>query len=324
MVILAGSCAKEREISSNADNVRFFEAWMKVNHPDVKEEKSGIFILEDEVGTGALVDDTKYIFITHTSTDLEGNITSTSDIDVAKQIGSYNKSYYYGPQVLRVEDKCNLYGLEMMAEDMRIGGKRKAVLPMWLLTYDRYDTLDEYKDVKTESANTIYTMEIKGMTDDIEKWELDSLSKYAKENFEITDTISKGFYYKELKECSDTTSFPEDTTIYINYIGRLTNGQVFDTTIEDTAKVHNIWVSGKTYQPQPVKWGEEANDITLGEDGSSVIPGFYKTLWEMRAHEKGVGVFYSALGYGASSTNPTIPAYSSLIFEIEIVDKTEE
>ena len=44
-----------------------------------------------------------------------------------------------------------------------------------------------------------------------------------------TDTTQvDGFYYKQLQAPSDTTSFPKDTTIYINYTGRLLNGLVFD------------------------------------------------------------------------------------------------
>ena len=54
---------------------------------------------------------------------------------------------------------------------------------------------------------------------------------------------------------------------------------------------------------------------------SDMIPGFAMTLWQMRAHEKGIGVFYSPLGYGYNGSGASIPSYSPLIFEIEIVDK---
>ena len=143
-----------------------------------------------------------------------------------------------------------------------------------------------------------------------------------------TDSTSYGFYYQQLKEPADTHSFKADTSIYINYTGRLLNGQVFDTTIADTAKVHNIYSSSNTYSPVKITWGESYTDLTMTASGSSssssIISGFQKTLWEMRhPYEKGVGMFFSSYGYGSSGSGNTIPSFSPLVFEIEIVDKPE-
>ena len=44
----------------------------------------------------------------------------------------------------------------------------------------------------------------------------------------------------------------------------------------------------------------------------------------MKSHEKGVGIFYSALGYGSSGSGNAIPGFSPLMFEIEVVDKPAE
>ena len=62
----------------------------------------------------------------------------------------------------------------------------------------------------------------------------------------------------------------------------------------------------------------------MGSSSSTTISGFARTLWEMRAFEKGVGIFYSPLGYGVSGSGASIPSYSPLIFEIEIVAKPED
>ena len=61
----------------------------------------------------------------------------------------------------------------------------------------------------------------------------------------------------------------------------------------------------------------------MGTEASSVIGGFSKTLSKMKAMEKGMGIFYSPLGYGYSGSEPSIPPYAPLIFEIEIVAKPE-
>ena len=57
---------------------------------------------------------------------------------------------------------------------------------------------------------------------------------------------------------------------------------------------------------------------------SDMITGFAMTLWQMRAMEKGVGVFYSPLGYSYNGSGSTIPAYLRLVFEIEIVEEPED
>ena len=72
---------------------------------------------------------------------------------------------------------------------------------------------------------------------------------------------------------------------------------------------------------------ERKTSLTFSEiklDGSGIITGFALTLWQMRAYEKGVGIFYSDLGYKHSGSGKQIPGYAPLIFEIQIVDKPKE
>ena len=99
---------------------------------------------------------------------------------------------------------------------------------------------------------------------------------------------------------------------------------MFDTTIERVAKDNGLYDAGKTYGPVSVKWGENYTDLTLGSGESSVITGFALTLWQMKAMESGIGIFYSPLGYSYSGSEPSIPPYAPLIFEIEIVEEPEE
>ena len=44
----------------------------------------------------------------------------------------------------------------------------------------------------------------------------------------------------------------------------------------------------------------------------------------MQAYEKGVGIFYSDLGYSYSGSGKSIPGYAPLVFEIELVAKPED
>ena len=55
-------------------------------------------------------------------------------------------------------------------------------------------------------------------------------------------------------------------------------------------------------------------------EGEGTITGFQAALFRMHAYEKAVTAFYYGLGYGATSKT-LIPSYSSLQFELELVDK---
>ena len=61
--------------------------------------------------------------------------------------------------------------------------------------------------------------------------------------------------------------------------------------------------------------------ITITSSKSSVIDGFSYMLWRMGPFEAGTGIFLSRLGYAASGSGSSIPAYSPLRFDIEVVEK---
>lgn len=325
--LLAG-CAKEKTTNGNEDNKTYLEAWLRARHPGVTASGIGIYILDDQPGNGTAYTGQDHIYAEYTSRDLDGNITGSTSRRIAQQLGTYNPSYYYGPAVIASNTDNLQAGLEALLTGMRTGGTRTALIPNWLLTYNRYSSADEYlrKANAGNNAHTIYTVSLQQIIEDEAKWELDSLSRFIARNAPDAVPVKdeEGFYYRQITAPTDTTSFPKDTTIYINYTGRLLNGQVFDTTIKDTAKVHNIYSSSKTYAPVSISWAEEATDLKMGTSGSSVIEGFSKTLFQMRTFEKGVGYFVSAKGYGSSGSGSTIPSYSPLIFEIEIVEATTE
>ena len=73
-MVLAASCAKEGTSELNADNKAYFDAWMKVNHPSVSPTGLGVYIIDDQPGTGAVIDDdVLYIRCEYSSMDLDGN-----------------------------------------------------------------------------------------------------------------------------------------------------------------------------------------------------------------------------------------------------------
>lgn len=317
--ILAG-CAKDPSSNTNQDARDYFEAWMAANYPDVQPDANDIYLISDNAGDGEVLTDQPYMYVSYTSSDIEGNISSTTEEKIAKQLGTYVKGNYYGPKVVATEGLMT--GLGYMVEGMAVGGSRKGIIPFWMNTYSVYKTQQDYFKKAASTTSVMYDIRIADIIDDIDKWEVDSLENHLSHVYKFKpDSLSYGFYYVMMTPPEDEEEFPRDTTIYINYTGRLLNGQVFDTTIKDTAIVHGIYSSSKTYSPVSVSWSTEESKLEMS--GSSVISGFAKALWNMHAYEKGRTFFISSLGYSYSGSGNQIPAYSPLDFEIELVDKPE-
>ena len=320
-------CAKTETIGPNDAYQRYFKAWMHVNHPEAEASGLGVYVIKDKQGDGIKVGKEGYVLLDYKATDLEGNITSYTDKQTAKQLGKYDTTSFYGPKVMSTTEGTMPAGLAEALIGMKEGGRKKVIIPSWLMSHMSYETEEEYLASSSSSASTIYDITVRTYTDSIQLHEINLIEDYIKKNPQIFNSKmvndTTGFYYQPLSENISTEKFEKDTTIYINYTGRLLNGLVFDTTIEKVAKDNGIYSSSRTYGPTEVNWGEKYDDLTLGSSKSTVIPGFALTLWHMHPMEKGMGVFYSPLGYSFNGSGSSIPGYAPLIFEIEIVPAPE-
>lgn len=321
--VLTG-CAKTNTAGKNDAAKRYFDAWLLTHYPDAQKVAPGIYIIEDIPGTGISVSDIKsfpYVRAHYTSKDLQGNVKKTTVESLAKQVGTYSESEYYGPYFFYRGDNNLEAGIDAVLSTMKVGGKRTAIVPGWLSSYERYDSEEEYL-ANVSGSDYIYTFEVTEAVPDIKKWEIAQAENYlAKTYSNIPDSTGLGFYYIKIKDGTDTTSFKNGDKVYLNYTGRLLSGKVFDTTIADTAKVHGIYSPSNTYEPTYVTWADKYEDLTMGTSNSDVIDGFKKTIYSMKLGEKGAGVFISDRGYTYNGSNSTIPPYAPLVFEIEITKK---
>lgn len=338
-------CAKVVNPGANEAHKREFDAWMELNHPGLEPSGLGIFVVHETPGNGAEVTDNGLALVSYKVTDLEGNITAYTELETAKQLGTDSKTAYYGPKFWTTYETTIGAGLGDALIGMKAGGTMDVIVPSWLMTSRVFDTEEDYIDYYDEEgtssfSDTRYQFSVVDFTEDIDQWQIDSIGKFFRNpdvmisgkpastvfngmNADVDTVTVNGFYYKQLAAPVSTKELPKDTTVYINYVGKLLNGLVFDTNIERVARENYLYSKSKTYEPVQINWGEEYSDITMTSSQSSVIPGFALTLWQMKAMEKGVGVFYSSLGYGASGSGDAIPGYAALIFEIELVEKPE-
>ena len=328
-ILLLAACAKSESESDNDATKRYVEAWMYVHYPDIEATDPGYYLLEETEGTGMEYSGEYYVWLEYNTTDLAGNYSGTTYKTIAQQIGEYEQATYYGPQWMINAESSMPAGLSYLLEGMKIGGSKKAVIPGYLNTYSRYDTAEEYLSHESSYSTSIYEITLRDFTDDIVMWEVDSLERHMEKYYEGLDSTAYGIYYYQTLEPTDTTSFDEDTTIFIDYIARRLDGQVYETTIEDTAKYYGVYDEDITYEPIGVSFGDEWSDLDYDdeddEDYFNLLSGMKYVLYNnMRTYEQGTVMFISYYGFYYSGNDETVPIYCPLQVDIMLVDDPDD
>lgn len=329
-LLLAAGCAKDNTPSTGETARAYLQTWVQEFHPELQPNADGLYVMADEAGTGALWDESHgYTIGSVTIRTLGGTISATDEEVLAQQLGTWVEGNYYGPRIFATGEGISYAGVDALLKGMRLGGTRTAIVPAWMITQYRYGTQQEYIDAATTSTSLIYTIRPEFQFDDLDRWEKDSLLTYARRHYgaDIQSQIIPG------KEAADSTlyfvsdstafkgkePFDRDTTLRINYTGRLLNGQVFDTSVAEVAVAARIYNESKSYEPLSITYASNYDSIKTSE-GSDLIDGFQIGLYKMRwTGQKAVVLFTSSLGYTSSGSGDVIPPYSPLLFELEIL-----
>lgn len=337
--ILTAGCVTNNTLSTGEQAKEYLELWMqkwnKDNGKDVQPTDMGLYILEDIPGPAAAdlwSSDSKYCYAEVTIRTLSGTVSATDSEDIAKQLGTYSKTTYYGPKVFMVGEGISYAGVDEALKGMRLGGKRTVVVPAWLMTNSRYSSAEKYIAACTSSSHYIYTISLSEQFQDVTEWEKAKIAQYVKANFPgATATVMPGS--EEGAEAdgtfwfiSDVSGFKDDdkrsetsSDFKVNYTGSLLNGTVFDTSVQKTAIDNDIYDASSSYVPLSVAFADNWSDISI--NGTSFVDGFkagVSLMWW--SGQKATVIFTSSHGY-SSTSKPAIPAYSPLVFELELVPK---
>lgn len=148
----------------------------------------------------------------------------------------------------------------------------------------------------------------KAETDKAKKSESARIAAFIKkEDLKPTVTAS-GLNYVITKESKGPLAKPGDT-VEVNYSGKFLGGKVFDTSDEAVAKKANIHMQGRPYQPIKIPVGV----------GSGIITGWEEALLLLPQGTKATLILPSKLAYGEQGSQPAIPPFTPLVFDVEIV-----
>lgn len=335
--LLTAACVSDNKPTSGEQAKSYLEIWMarwnQENGKDVKPDALGMYILDDIPGPANAKEWDASIPYTYASTTirtLSGTITSTDDASLAKQLGTFAESYYYGPKVFTTGSSYSYAGLDQLLTGMRVGGTRTMVIPAWMLTTSRYSTIEDYLEACSSTTSYIYTVTLADQFEDVTQWEKQRIADYVNANHPGATSTK----FPDLEEddgtywfITDASGFSEEnrreetaSNLKLNYTGRRLDGQVFDTTVEKTAIDFDIYNSSNSYTPGNVGFSATWSDITLNSS-SSLIEGFKAGLSMMWwAGQKATVIFTSSHGYSATGSGNAIPGYCPILFELELVE----
>ena len=154
--------------------------------------------------------------------------------------------------------------------------------------------------VRTAEEQKKYDEEMAGKQKGIDE---ELLQSYFKKNKLTPMKTESGLYYTVSKKGTGANA-ASGQILSVNYTGKLINGQKFDSNT-DSAFKH-----------------VEPFNLTVGK--GQVIKGWDEGLQLLNKGTKATLYIPSALAYGSQDRSPQIPANSILVFDVEIVDISDQ
>ncbi len=302
-VAMMPGCDKEIDstVFEQQEN-RYFELYKDANFPDAVPTESGLYFLEDSVGTGASPDSGDYLLVNYVAyTVPDEMVVDTYSEDWAIDYNIYTSGVLYGPY--KYLHGSEIEGLKEGVSMMKEGGIARLVFKSELgygsagignnigayesLMYD-VQLLEVIKDASLKEFNQI-------------KAYLDSAGNYI--TIFDEDTDANMYYFPDV--IGQGEPIVDDDVLEVYYTGQLLDGRVFDTNVGD----------------------ETGLDVTLGEE--AVIQGWEIGLTYFNYGGTGKLLIPHPLAYGeegnllSGSLKYSIPPYEALLFDIQIEPQSE-
>jgi FKBP-type peptidyl-prolyl cis-trans isomerase len=296
------SCTKDTtDQDSKAQEQRFFDIYMNAHYPDAVPQPSGLYYVENKVGTGIMPGDSSWVLVDHVAYKIPyDQVYNTYIENVAIDNNLEDTSAMYGPFKMRNSylNEGFTEGLKMMRE----GGEAT-----FLFTSDlgygskKTGSVDSYQSLKYEVRL------LKVLGDDIEAYNEAQIASYL-DTVAVYDTVydaeTDAAIYYIIDKATNGPLVGLDSTLEVTYKGYIMDGRVFDERDESNTAIFKV----------------SATDWAARWD--LVLP-------RLREGEKARMIFPQQLAYGpageyTSKGNIKIPPYETLIFDVEILSVEAE
>jgi len=284
------------------------KAYIAKNKVTVAPSDSGVYVITQNPGSGRGIVKGDFIKINLIVSDVEGKkIFST--LDQNKPI-----SFEYGKPF-------DTKGFDEAIGKMKKGSKATVLVPSAMGFGPQGKKDMSGKDIITPYSPVVYDIEVLDLKTKAEndkaikdeevakkKAAAEGMSKepvlmqqYIKDNKITAKPTASGLYYIE-KVAGKGPKAKAGNKVKVHYTGKLLNGKVFDSSL-----------TRKPVAPY---------EFVLGQ--GQVIPGWDEGIQLMSAGGKATILMPSKLGYGERGAGADIPAYSPLVFDVELVSISDK
>lgn len=137
--------------------------------------------------------------------------------------------------------------------------------------------------------------------------ELERLEGYMAKYYPDAVMYEAGFYIVDKVEGNGEPVVDGEYAV-LNYSVRTLFSSCFETNVDSVARANNIYDEKYFYNPSIVKVSAD-----------TILDGLHLALQELKVGDKARIIFPSSLGYGSENTT-TVNAYSTLVYDVEIID----
>lgn len=178
----------------------------------------------------------------------------------------------------------------------------------WKIQIDDIKTAEQMKaeNEKMQKEQEGMAAQRKVMADSLIKLEPQKIQEAIK-TYGIENKLKDGIYFKPLFYSNNTEKIENGDKVKVHYIGKFTDGKLFDTSVEEEAKKAGKHQQGRAYEPL---------EFSIG--AKMMIPGFEAGVKMMSKGDKALLLIPSKLAYGEGGRGEIDPA-TPLMFEIEVV-----
>lgn len=287
IVLFSSSCMKDIETDeekAQQEEIKIQEYLQKKGLTDTaKSAGSGTYVITTLNGTGSAPDNDDYVLVDYKAYTLDDKLFDTTDSAEAVSNSVIPLNALYGQ--LRISMKINLPGWIATFKMMKEGGKATAIMPASGASFSNY-------------VPRRYDFTLVKVIPDIIEYEKQQIAAFLQPRAKTpADSTSKGIYVLSQTEGSGAAPATGNTAV-VQYKGRLLNGKVFE---QSSATNNFSFVVGV----DKMLAGFEAAVLNMKKGGEAtvLIPfGYKQTLM---------------LNYNGQIV---IPSYSSLIYEIKLID----